>query len=54
MALKGFQLVAAMILVSELGEVQRFVHPRRVMAYLGLVPSENTSSGNTRLQSCVT
>ena len=37
-AMKGFQTVAAMILVSELGEVHRFRHPRQVMAYLGLVP----------------
>jgi len=28
MAMKGFQTVAAMILVSELGEVHRFAHPR--------------------------
>ena len=33
-----------MILVSELGEVHRFSHPRQVMAYLGLVPTENSSS----------
>ena len=44
MAMKGFQIVAAMILVSELGAIDRFTHPRQVMAYLGLVPSENTSS----------
>ena len=44
MGMKGFQTVAAMILVSELGEVHRFTHPRQVMAYLGLVPTENTSS----------
>jgi transposase len=48
MACKGFQLVAAMILVSELGEIQRFGHPRQVMAYLGLVPTENTSSDQRR------
>jgi transposase len=48
MAMKGFQLVAAMILVSELGEVYRFHHPRQVMAYLGLVPTENTSSDKRR------
>jgi len=48
MAMKGFQMVAAMILVSELGEVHRFAHPRQVMAYLGLVPSENTSSERRR------
>jgi transposase len=48
MAMKGFQLVAAMILVSELGAIDRFIHPRQVMAYLGLVPSENTSSDKRR------
>src|SRR5437764_2818989 len=48
MAMKGFQTVAAMILVSELGEVHRFSHPRQVMAYLGLVPRENTSSERRR------
>jgi transposase len=48
MAMKGFQTVAAMILVSELGEVQRFSHPRQVMAYLGLVPTEHTSSDKRR------
>ena len=47
-ALKGFRSVAAMILVSELGEVHRFAHPRQVMAYLGLVPTENTSSDRRR------
>ena len=46
--LKGFRSVAAMILVSELGEVHRFTHPRQVMAYLGLVPTENTSSERRR------
>ena len=48
MACKGFQLVAAMILISELGEVHRFGHPRQIMAYLGLVPTENTSSDKRR------
>ena len=48
MAMKGFQSVAAMILVSELGEVHRFAHPRQVMAYLGLAPTENSSSDRRR------
>ena len=47
-AMKGFQSVAAMILVSELGEVDRFAHSRQVMAYLGLVPSEHSSGGKRR------
>jgi transposase len=37
-----------MILVSELGTIDRFTHPRQVMAYLGLIPSENTSSDQRR------
>ena len=47
-AMKGFQRVAAMILVSELGEIHRFRHPRQVMAYLGLIPSERSSSQRRR------
>jgi transposase len=48
MALRGFQMVAAMILVSELGDIHRFDHPRPLMAYLGLVPSEHTSNERRR------
>jgi len=48
MAMKGFQTVAAMIVVRELGALDRFTHPRQVMAYLGLVPTENTSSDRRR------
>jgi len=45
MAFKGFKLVAAMVTVSEIGTFTRFEHPKKLMAFLGLVPSEN-SSGN--------
>ena len=48
MGLRGFALVGAMILTSELGGAWRFDHPRQLMAYLGLVPSENTSSEKRR------
>jgi transposase len=48
MAFKGFQIVAAMIKVSEIGVLPRFDHPRQLMAYLGLVPSEHTSSKQRR------
>ena len=48
MGLRGFALVGAMVLVSELGDAWRFAHPRQLMAYLGLVPSENTSSEKRR------
>ena len=49
MAFKGFKVVAAMIAVSEIGTFSRFEHPKKLMAYLGLVPTEN-SSGKTRKQ----
>lgn len=49
MAFKGFKLVAAMIMVSETGTFSRFEHPKKYMAFLGLVPSES-SSGNSRRQ----
>jgi transposase len=48
MGLRGFARVGAMVLVSELGAAWRFEHPRQLMAYLGLVPTENTSAGKRR------
>jgi len=48
MALRGFQTVSAMVIVSELGGAWRFEHPRQLMAYLGLVPTENSSGGRRR------
>jgi transposase len=48
MAFRGFQLVAAMITVSELGDIHRFKHPRQLMTYLGLVPTEWTSGPRQR------
>jgi transposase len=53
MGFKGFKIVAAMITVSELGDIHRFAHPRQLMAYLGLVPTEDTSS-DTRKQGGIT
>ena len=49
MAFRGFQLVAAMITVSELGDIHRFEHPRQLMTYLGLVPTESSSGPRQRL-----
>lgn len=50
---RGFQLVASMVIVSELGDLSRFKHPRQLMSYLGLVPSES-SSGGKRHQGAIT
>jgi transposase len=53
MAFKGFQLVAAMVTVSEIGTFSRFEHPKKLMAFLGLVPTEN-SSGNKQSRGGIT
>jgi len=50
---RGFQMVASMIITSELGDLTRFSHPRKLMAYLGLVPRED-SSGDKRKQGRIT
>lgn len=53
MCFKGIDFVAAVTLVAELGELHRFAHPKQLMAYLGLVPSEH-SSGQSRSQGGIT
>lgn len=53
MAFRGFQEVAAMTEISELGDLSRFDHPRQLMGYLGLVPQE-ASSGERRKQGAIT
>ena len=53
MALRGFQIVTAMTLIAELGDLDRFESPRQLMGYLGLVPGED-SSGTKRRQGSIT
>jgi transposase len=53
MCLRGFDFVAAITFVAEIGDPRRFAHPRELMAYLGLVPSEH-SSGKSRHQGAIT
>jgi transposase len=52
-ALRGVQLIAAMTLVAELQDFLRFDNPRQLMAYVGLVPGED-SSGPRRRQGSIT
>lgn len=47
-ALRGVARVTAIGLVAEIGDLSRFAHPRRLMAYLGLVPSERSSGERVR------
>lgn len=51
--LRGVGLVTAATLVAELGDIARFEHPRQLMAYAGLVPSEH-SSGNRQRRGGIT
>jgi transposase len=52
-AFRGIQLVTAATLAAEIGDFARFPHPRNLMAYLGLIPSEH-STGPTRRQGPIT
>jgi len=47
-ALRGVSFVTAVGLVAEVGDFRRFTHPRHLMAYLGLVPSEHSSGPSVR------
>ena len=53
MCLKGVNFVTAVTFVAEIGDLTRFAHPRALMSYLGLVPSEY-SSGASRRQGAIT
>jgi transposase len=53
MTLKGIDFVAAITLLAELGDLARFAHPKDLMSYLGLVPSEY-STGESRHQGRIT
>lgn len=46
--LKGVGMVVAATIVAEVGEFSRFANPRKLMAYLGLVPGEHSSGGSIR------
>jgi transposase len=53
MCLRGMDLTAAVTFIAEIGDLSRFAHPKALMKYLGLIPSE-FSSGNTRRQGPIT
>jgi transposase len=44
-SLRGIGVVTAVTVVAELGDPGRFDHPRQLMAFAGLVPSEHSSGG---------
>jgi transposase len=53
MALRGVALISAVTLAAEIGNFQRFATAKHFMAFLGLVPSEN-SSGQSRRRGGIT
>lgn len=48
-AMRGMRFINALTLVAELGDLTRFDHPRQLMCFLGLVPSQHSSGDRTRL-----
>jgi transposase len=52
-AMRGVQFTTAVGMVAELGDLSRFVHPRQLMAWLGVTPSEHPS-GDKRRQGSIT
>ena len=45
---RGIDTLSALALLIEVGDFQRFPHPRQLMAYIGLVPSEASTGDRER------
>src|SRR6266404_4083755 len=48
MAMRGIDLISAATLLAEIGDLSRFRTPHELMAYLGLVPSEDSTGDTVR------
>jgi transposase len=46
--LRGIDTLSAVMLLAEVCDFRRFEHPRELMAFLGLIPSEHSSGGKVR------
>lgn len=47
-ALRGLDLIAAVTVLAEIGDLSRFASPRELMGYLGLVPSERSTGDSVK------
>ena len=43
MSMRGVQMIVAVTVVSELGDLSRFTNPKQLMSFLGLIPWEYSS-----------
>ena len=44
--MRGIDLIAAVAILAEIGDLSRFQNPRELMGYFGLVPSESSTGDN--------
>ena len=47
-AMRGIDLIAAVTILAEIGDLSRFASPRELMGYLGLVPSERSTGDSVK------
>jgi transposase len=47
-AMRGIDLVSAVTVLAEIGDLSRFQNPRELMGYLGLVPSESSTGDKVK------
>ena len=47
-SMRGIDMVAAVVIVAEIGDLSRFASPRELMGYLGLVPSERSTGDSVK------
>jgi len=47
-AMRGIDLIAAVAVLAEIGDLSRFRNPRELMGYLGLVPSESSTGDRVK------
>ena len=47
-AVRGIDIIGAMILLAEIGDLSRFENPSRLMAYLGLTPSGRSTGDSVK------
>jgi transposase len=47
--MRGDRLLVATGVIAQLGDLSRFDHPRKLMSYLGLIPSEHSSGAKNHL-----